>query len=985
MDELLTPVSTTYLKPQKDAKPLLSEVGPTKVVEVLQTSQVESPDEALELLRNQPGYDSLIQTLKYLTRDEKQSDGFHIHVPGPKSAAIIHVLVTEIASNYWTLLKEGGQDDGGEDSHNDAQLFIRCLQSVAGLNAVLTHLRALIQEHKLGSKDSKRPDLALHISIFLDLLASALDGDEAIWTLWTGSAGGLGSDTSKKVQSQALLSLLTSGRVISTAAEAVEMAGSKNIRASAIWITDGTKFSQWIAYNMIAWARQTKNESELHFCSDLFQRGMSLGYSESLVKTVIDGLLLQRGSKPTDFAKVCLSHPHSAKKSMNTLLQYLAQRLNGLDLDEPSSKTIISAAAGIINALIKGSETLYNYLVAWCTSSSGAGLGDAVGIRRAILAVLAQNKDGITTVFEKSLSQFGDQLYIKHAAILQQNVHTEVLLLSAGYVSRLSPIKLRIIVRSGSYLSAISNRIASTQARSRFLGLTVGETLSTLMDDKAQKLDFHMDETETEEAKWLKSLTSVVDQVGSIEPILKTEISGLPARRENQPPQKPAQKQKPNPKPKSEPRISAIKPIAIIEEIDSSDDSEEDLVPYTKDSDPEDSDDDATLVQRNKPKAPVYIRDLILYLRDTESYDKQKLALQNAPVLIRRKANFGTEVSSHADELAGLFVGLQDKFDIEEFDHLKLQGMMALIVAQPKSMAPWFSRTFFEGDYSLSQRTQVLVAVGLSARELAGFEISEYQSSASFPSKRLPEKIEQLYLDSSKQNEASPSSQLKALPSTALDTITQSLTSSFLEPLAAKAADAATGPDMLKLQTFTSRHKSKAKAKPRVRSIPNTTAALIADAFFYPLTAHFQVALRSSKPLILNSALLALYLQTLGVVIHAAGPSTLSLPQLTSELWNLLLAVRTHTQDDMGALKGWLVAMASLLEVNDGDMRRLCETQGREVVETREWASAVFGRIRGEDGGEENEVKMLAAGVLIKLGEAIEKYQALLLGNMIGF
>jgi telomere length regulation protein len=139
------------------------------------------------------------------------------------------------------------------------------------------------------------------------------------------------------------------------------------------------------------------------------------------VKTVIDGLLLQRGNDPKDFAKVCLSQPHSAKKTMNILLQYLAQQMNGLDLEEPSSKTIISAAAGLIDALVKGNETLYNHLIAWCASSSGAGLGDSVGIRRAVLAVLAQSKDGVTTVFEKSLSQFGDQLYIKHAAILQQN------------------------------------------------------------------------------------------------------------------------------------------------------------------------------------------------------------------------------------------------------------------------------------------------------------------------------------------------------------------------------------------------------------------------------------------------------------------------------------------------------------------------------------------------------------------------------------
>lgn len=283
MDELLTPVSTTYLKPQKNTKPLISEVGSIKkVVEDLPSSQVDSPEEALELLRNQPDYDSLIQALTYLTQDEKQPGSFHVHVPGPKSAAIIHILVTEIASNYWTLLKEGGQNDGTEDSYGDAQLFIKCLQSVAGLNAVLTHLKALIQEHKVGSKESKRPDLVLHINTFLDLLASALDGDDAIRTLWVASARGLSSETSKKVQSQALLSLLTSGRIISTAAEAIEITGSENIRTGATWVTDGTKFSQWIAYNLITWAKRTKNEGELHFCSDLFQRGMSLGYSGML-------------------------------------------------------------------------------------------------------------------------------------------------------------------------------------------------------------------------------------------------------------------------------------------------------------------------------------------------------------------------------------------------------------------------------------------------------------------------------------------------------------------------------------------------------------------------------------------------------------------------------------------------------------------------------------------------------------------------------
>lgn len=537
-------------------------------------------------------------------------------------------------------------------------------------------------------------------------------------------------------------------------------------------------------------------------------------------------------------------------------------------------------------------------------------------------------------------------------------------------------------LRSGTYLSAISNRIAATQARARFLGMAVGESLSALADNKTKKLDFHVEEMETDEADWLKGLAKTEDHIGPFDSLLAVPKAPL----QDRPPASAGSSKPKQNKVKLRPATAAQLPKAIIEEIDSSGENEDEgLIPYAKGSDPEDSDEDATLVQRNKPKAPVYIRDLITYLRDSENYDRQKIALQTAPVLIRRKANYGAEVSSHADELAGLLVGLQDKFDLDDFVEKRQQGMIALVVSQPKKMAPWFARTFFEGDYSLAQRTSILVTLGLSARELAGYDTSEYQAAASFPSKKLPGKVEQLFLDSSREPEQPSSSRLKALPPSALDGIADSLAATFLGPLAAGAADARSGPDVLKLQTFTARYKSKSRARPRARAIPNTTAALLAASFFSPLTAHFQLALRSSRPVVLNPALLSLYLQTLGVVVNAAGPSTLSLPQLTSELWDLLLRVRVHVLGDVGATRGWLVALAVLLEVNEGDVRRLCVEQGRELVETREWVGDVFERTRGDDGGEENDVKMLAAGVLIKLGEALEKYQALLLGGLVGF
>jgi telomere length regulation protein len=66
-------------------------------------------------------------------------------------------------------------------------------------------------------------------------------------------------------------------------------------------------------------------------------------------------------------------------------------------------------------------ETRRDVLINWCASSSGAGVGDGVGIRRAVVATLARDREAITTVLEKSIAQFGDDLYMRHSAMLQQD------------------------------------------------------------------------------------------------------------------------------------------------------------------------------------------------------------------------------------------------------------------------------------------------------------------------------------------------------------------------------------------------------------------------------------------------------------------------------------------------------------------------------------------------------------------------------------
>lgn len=162
--------------------------------------------------------------------------------------------------------------------------------------------------------------------------------------------------------------------------------------------------------------------------------------------------------------------------------------------------------------------------------------------------------------------------------------------------------------------------------------------------------------------------------------------------------------------------------------------------------------------------------------------------------------------------------------------------------------------------------------------------------------------------------------------------------------------------------------------------------------------------------------LLPMFLKTLAILLHAAGPNTVMLPELTREAWGVFLSARAAAlapscQSGVGAvgdgdtsdsatLEALLFAFLTLLEVNE-DKRRVAEDFSRELLETQEWVRGVFEKVNGGMGGlaelgrvmdgqrrgdEEGErVKMLAAGVLIRCGEVVERYQRLMVGDLLDY
>lgn len=144
--------------------------------------------------------------------------------------------------------------------------------------------------------------------------------------------------------------------------------------------------------------------------------------AETLIKIAIDGLLLSKRNSISTFIQLALSQHRTSKKVFHILLQHLSQKyLNRLSLEDTHPDDKVSAVAGLLMEVALNDETRRDVLINWCASSSGAGVGDGVGIRRAVVGALAQDREAITAVLEKSIAQFGDELYIRHSAMLQQD------------------------------------------------------------------------------------------------------------------------------------------------------------------------------------------------------------------------------------------------------------------------------------------------------------------------------------------------------------------------------------------------------------------------------------------------------------------------------------------------------------------------------------------------------------------------------------
>lgn len=854
----------------------------------------------VELLEGQPSYDELCVALQDWTRDPI------ISKPKLENYAVTRVLVTETVPSFWPVAQEGDRLQS---------LLKKSLASIEALEILLAHC---------------------HKPYNLGILQMILESDELQpWSIYVALAKDLnktfGDEQTKIVMWSQYVNLLAGGRLLGTVSQTILRfkLGPEVLRD--VWLHDTTSFSCFLAQGVLRTIQQQKSSDErlVSYLSMFLTRSMSLGPSSPFVITLISGIV---SNEPQLMTLVTLLE--SSQSIQSRFVRDMLDHLQSEYLFHPTSRISlkgfqsdadrVGAVAYFLGHFVNG--LLMQHLELSFTSRASSY---NLALRRAL--VVAFPTRARQDLMKKCLETWANPTFIKLTSVLDQEALTEsILLLGAS----LDIGSLAMINRGPMIGDGVSNHLESTSDRIRFLGMIVGEAVtSRVIQDEKKRMIFDVPETRTAEANWWRSLIEIEDKMTGLEYLraglveLPDDLNVITAE------------------PANEIDVSELLEDDLIE----SSDDEEFQAMRVPDSDDEDSDDDPSLVDREKLRPPVYVRDLIKMLNNHESYKHVSMALRTAPTLIRRKQGFGTEVEDYAINLVQLFAGLRDNFDMENFQELRQNALRALVVVCPKTVCPYLTETFFTGDYSLQQRVIILSAIGLGSRELAGALETAPEFKNLTISKPLPLALRQ-QLDS-------------------VTSIATTIQGELLQPLAMEAAETLSGPAALKVHRNTRR-----VTRPTPRKVDNRLTTIVAEYILYPLLGRFQ--LHAGKMIEANASafyeanLLAYYLRTVSLVLQVSSQST-ALNRLTAEYWDLLLSLRTQT--DHQVLSALLFGFLILIDTNDS--RRLATDCAGKLIETSDYCEMIFNAVT------EDKVRQVAAGVMLKIREIIEQYQLLMMTN----
>ena len=145
-----------------------------------------------------------------------------------------------------------------------------------------------------------------------------------------------------------------------------------------------------------------------------------------------------------------------------------------------------------------------------------------------------------------------------------------------------------------------------------------------------------------------------------------------------------------------------------------SDDDDEDLKPFSS------SDKNLASV-----KPPVYLKECIEILTETRESDKD---IDKIAVTLRTLPKLLNEAKGNADELAleitQIILSMSSEFYMEDFNELRKKILINCTVAAPRTVADYLSYQFYEDNYTIGHRLDILNVIVEASRVLSRIEVT---------------------------------------------------------------------------------------------------------------------------------------------------------------------------------------------------------------------------------------------------------------------
>ena len=340
------------------------------------------------------------------------------------------------------------------------------------------------------------------------------------------------------------------------------------------------------------------------------------------------------------------------------------------------------------------------------------------------LSTTQSSHQAVRSVFLKLLEVWCDEHIIIHSSFDHHVDITKGLLICLIYLTHedIDSFRHEVIEK---LLPGIAYHLESPNHNMALVGMVAAEEITKLLHKDGPALKFKYkdcdvvhelrqvsakknqnsektlsDDRKTDKTVWMKDFVTELHALGMIssrEKQLCIKEQGDSVILENSQ----EQSQLPSQKSSSETNL----PDSKLEELDSDDDDE--FQPYDMSAD----------TPQMKVREPSYPQEVLEYLIEGE-IEKVTAALKVSENIIRREMKLMNP--ELAEEITKVVLHLEDKYSVEGFEENRMNTLSALVMSHPSQCALYLGCEFYERNYNIKQRLDIINTLGRAAIELSG-------------------------------------------------------------------------------------------------------------------------------------------------------------------------------------------------------------------------------------------------------------------------